>query len=351
MSRVVAKYFKWILYVQFLQISVFSNVFANQAAGSAPDKIYRVRIPAMSRTCVEEANLLSQHFLQATGVSPTKAECTDTAAYPADGKNYFVFVLTIFYSSEAQVSLTSSVYGFNGLPIGDNGGLGDYYGMYDSYSSCVDHLQSRVQEYEKYTGLKAIDSFCTRARVSDTYVVQVDGFGKPQQKLSTFDSGFGSSPTSSELDELLQFARQQGASVVDQFQSRIFYYSHESLNFRAFRFFSYQTPEICSAQIDEARRILNQMQLPSIIRCSHTSKEEIDTETLLAISVGYGYPLERDVTEKYFSLSECLADRERILKNATYYDGQAPYGAICSSDALSKNNGIQFKMKVYKRGY
>lgn len=314
----------------------------------APDQVYRVRIPARSNSCSEEAKNLAEGFKKATGINPVKSTCTGAVTISEQGQNHTLYSLTLLYPAGKTPDQVSIKYGHMKSPIiGGPNEPGDYYGIYTSYQACLDALDDKTDEFERFTELHTVSSYCSKARLDDAYVLTVEGFGTPKQRLYTFDSSVGSRPDRSLQQEVLLHLQQKGVTIVDIVGSRLFYYSERPTDLRQKQLLSYQSEETCNLQLDEARMIVNGFDKTSqIVRCIQAGGTTQKVFNLVGILSNSTYLSNHMRPERYVSLEECLADIPRVASAHTYYYGRAAFGALCAFDSLYAQPE-QFKMEVF----
>ncbi len=326
-------------------ISAITNFVPAHARAAETMESYRVRIPATTQTCEVEAERLAMRFSKATGFGSAKSECVSVLDYKVDEKTYALYSLALSIPSRIMDRLSSSVYGY--LDSYYPNDLGDYYGLYSTYEACIGALGDRSQEFEKHTGLMAVAAFCTRARVNASYVLQIDGFGKPKKKLGTFDPTFKSAMDAATKADFIQLLNKMGAFVVADLSSRAFYYSKESLEFSRSKMLSYQPAALCSSQLAAAKDILSRLtKLQPVLACiksAHTKDERYD---LFAAWSGEQI-FSQQVSFRYLSFQECLSDQKRVLDLEARDYGQRPLGAICSLKPLA-GQPEEFMMEIYK---
>ena len=328
---------------RILTLAFFINGLSLSAyAQTVPDNVYRVRIPGTVETCLVEAENLSIRFKLATEVAPIKTSCTAVATITAQQQEFPLYSLMLTYPGKTKLTVLTTKYGHynGGLPGGAND-VGDYYGIYGTYQSCLNDIPKRTMEFEKNTELKAVATYCTQAKVENTYVLNIESFGKQKKKLFTFDAGVWSKGK-----ELENYLLTKDISIVSASKTRYFYYSTAPLNLEKRTLLSYQSAETCNRQLEVAKKLVNNFDKNSMMATCVPSGQSIRSDfSLVVLFSGYGYYKTQTYSEKYVSLDECLSDTYRVVSDFTM-TGNNVFGALCSFDSIS-SQPEQFRMEVY----
>ena len=294
----------------FLFFVALSTTLFDAQAQPTGEKAYRVSLPGTSKTCLEEAESLSNRFQFVTGITAVRAECSATETRIVQRQAYTFYSLSLFYPANAQLSIDKTKFGHyaGGIPGGINS-AGDYYGAYGSYSSCLEDISFRQNEFEKYTGLKAISSYCSKGRIGDSFVLNIDSFGQRKMKLFTFDAGKWSKG-----DEILRYLHKRNAAIVHKKGSRFYYYANKSLNLGQHRLLSYQDESICKDQLENAKSIVRAHDSDSaMVRCVEGTQAASADFHLVALFSGENFFKTRYMSERYNSYEQCLADISRVI--------------------------------------
>ena len=318
--------------------------WARESANTAPgsEQVYRVRVPASSLSCEEEAVSLGTHFSRTTGLRVKTAKCVDTIHLIENEKNFSIHSLLLTFLAPQTFHIEPALYGYLNGPHEDD--IGDYYGIYSSYEACLSDLGNRTREFETHSGAKPVAAFCSRARVNDSFILQVDGFGSPKKKLRTFDAAPGALLDAPRQQELQRFLTAHGASLVWMNFSRAFFYSKAPLDLNRSKMLSFQETALCTSQLEDARKIIRHVTktqpfvhcLPSV----NTIPGRVDLFAGWSGNPIYG---SRMIPTRYLSATECLSDKTRVLKEIAD-QGQKPYGALCTRNL----SGEEYVMEVYE---
>lgn len=327
----------------FATVSLLTTLSLVAQAVPEQNQIYRVTLPGTSSTCLEEAEGLSSRFQIATGIKQVKAECSTTQTTSIQGRDYTFNTLTLYYSTHNQLPIFKVRFGHyeGGLPGGINS-VGDYYGAYESYSSCIQNINFRNAEFEKYTGLSAVSSYCAKGRIDGNYVLTIDSFGQPKMRLYTFDAG-----NWSKGEEISKYLFRKKASTVHTKGTRFYYYAKNSLNLGQHRLLSYQDGNICSDQLEVAKNIIKNYGSDStMVRCVKRAQTNNDNFHLIALFSGSNFFKTRYMNERYVSYEQCLSDISRVMNEYSSVSRNVPFGALCSKNSISTQEE-KFIMEIF----
>ncbi|HEX4923379.1 MAG TPA: hypothetical protein VFV50_04805 [Bdellovibrionales bacterium] len=281
-------------------------ILISGSAGAASLSTYWVRVPSTQNSCAEEARLLSERFTQATRARVASSECRGEVAFVADGRSHKVYSLSVSYESLAPMIPHSAKFGEGYAPSTGNG-----RGAYATYVECLGDLGAQRQKFEEQTRLTAVAAFCAPAAVGHpvTYVLQIDGFGKPAKSLFVYRHPFMSRPDARFDDAAGRLLAAGGAVLVRQSGEQRFYYSEYFVPVRRQIAGFFPSVDACMAQQPEIHAMLESLSVHHFSGCVQGAK----STTLELIRLGHEM-IGSDLgigSPHYYSLEECMADRTR----------------------------------------
>lgn len=303
---------------------------------------YRVRTPVLSKTCENEATDLGSRFAKATQLKVTKAECLGVVTSPQDSAIH-LNVLVVTYLADAEVQPYAALFGY---PGSERSGTPDIYeGIYPSYATCIADLPKQAANFERFTGLIAVDASCEAGKASaSTFVLTIHGFGKPGARLYTL-RGFSEGVVRDKYDQIQALLLQGGANIVKEITGSYHYYAAKPVGLYHDRIAFFRVDAECSSQLTEFEAIARKAGANFVIAACPTSPigsgvflESMSDSTALILN-DYG----RNSTD-YFSFAECLQDKERMI-NQVVAKGVRPLGGLCQADSLSGG----YKLNLYMR--
>jgi len=321
-----------------LILSLFS-VFAN--ADTAKDYHYVLRIPQTAQTCEKEAQDLGVRFATDARAKVTASVCRDTLNVTFDKKNYKLYSLLLTYQATQQISPYSAV--FAQSAVTSTPGAGD--GIYNTYADCNADMALQVKTYEAATGLVALGAFCIQLdNISySRYKLQIDGIGTKKTSLYVFSPQYSGNVDATFLANVNTLVTKVGGKITKLYENLVFYYSKYPVNLTHLQFAMFVDKNECLAQITEATNILKAANAQNIlISCFDLPKGMHSTAVLEAVHDGQSsLPQDYGVTYKYYSYSECMTDKPRVLQDA----GKNAMGAICAPSMVSPN---EYALTLYR---
>lgn len=337
-----------LIFLFFTMILVLSSpIVAESSVSNDAIQTYRVRIPGTTKSCTEEAGQLAKRFTIATGIVPVETRCSGSAQYQNRNKSFTIYSLILSYSSPLQLTPFTIKFGHYGnLPLSGVNSTGDYYGPYTSYESCLNDLDLRTLEFEEFTKLNSVASYCSKALASETYVLTIESFGKTEMNLFTFNVDH------IQKDELFQneikdHLISMGLQIVRNEKGRFYFYAPQSPNLVSQKLLSYQPIEICNSQINSARNIIKGITSgSSLFKCVPDKDFGELKYHLVSIYSEGRFLTNYKYREKFLTFEECTNDIARVLANENRYSGRTYLGGLCSIDSSSLNIE-KYKMELF----
>lgn len=311
----------------FLILNILLNLTAYAGQEDKPLKqfFYKVRLPDTGLECAQEANVLASRFKGVTHQQTVDVKCSGTFEIEA---GYKVHSISLSYKAIQEFLPYSIFLGreFLGTPEKS-------LGIYSSYSSCLADLEKYKSSYETMTGFSVVATTCEESLYSSqkNYSLRIDGFNAdpkvtPINRLYAFDIKL------QEVDETLKneimtLITIGGGKSVFIVNNTAFYYNQYPASVSYGSLGAFQ-PSECAAQTEEIKRALAKAgSSRSIVRCSPDAyfDKEDNLEVITALRNFPSYFPTRDM---YYTFSECMEDRDRVIEQAESRDFSA-VGAFC----------------------
>lgn len=319
----MATFFRWV------GMSVFFLSTPSLLAETPDSKPfqYRVRIPATSLTCEQEAALLAQKFTRATSLQADQSQCREVLTVTFDKKSYQLYSLVLTYTAEESLTPYTARFGTAGQLGTPQGLVG---GLYSTFEECLKDSSVKKPLFEQHTLLPVVSAVCEIAPFGRPFQLRIDSFGKPAKTLHAFHSNYRGSP---EINRhIAALIEQSGGIPVHQVDASWLYFSPSPLSFLSHDFGNFDTDEQCKTQLADASAILmNSGSRFVYAECVSMHRLQAIGDGNAWITNDYGTP-----SEAYYSLSECLNDKNRVLADRRT-TGKTPLGAICSHDFSHKD--------------
>lgn len=283
------------------------------AHAAVPGQTYRAEIPQTNQSCEAEAQAMAARFLAATKVDFARGDCVEVYQTHTPNGKRTVYSIEVSYPGDLALDPASSVYGVDDM-LWDM--TGKFSGLYSDYDRCVADLALRTEEYRQHTGLMPVAAFCERSSTTANYVMQVDGFGMPRQRLYVFAPDRLEVPTDATvINGVKALISRMGAQLVAEQGARLFYYSEKSIHLRGSSVAYFDDPKYCQAQLSEAQKIFTgQGSVPAIVHCVAATDIPVPAAVELAVIYsGVDAPASFDGREIYPSFEECRLDHDRVL--------------------------------------
>lgn len=308
-------------------------------------KEYWVRVPATRFTCQEEASFLARRFTEATHIPVKTSVCRGVVRAKFDGVSVNLYSLLLNFDLKDKVDLyRASIGGYSDAFQADT-----KLGGYSKYEECLDQIPTQTDLFARNTGLSVAAVYCEPLNYLGTnqYILNIEGFGQPKARLFLFN--LNSNPFNDGFDadlqnEVLGFLKSFGAEIVRTIGGVSYYYIKDSIDFNQFTFATFKNDKECAEQIEVATSILNVLgSSRSIVRCVTQSGPR--GFALYSLSGGGRVFINENRSfTNYYSFTECMEDRARVLSHSANEEALA--GAICKEDSMT--SGI-YKMIVYSR--
>jgi hypothetical protein len=290
---------------------------------------YSVKVPATANSCNTEAALLGARFVKATGMSLVSASCLGTVTLNADNTNHSLYWLYITYTGENATS------NFTKLEYSAVLGTPSYLapneteGAYNSYTSCLQDIETQTVEYEKNTGLQHVAAFCKPALIDSAskYVLEVDGFGSPQSALYLFKPEIMQEVDNSIfVPELTKRIRAGGGVVVKVVGGAVLYYAKNTVQVNIYYVSFQDTVAHCQAQLQMAQEMFSQLPNSIDVRCVGLPDSGAYLTVLSGAQLVNEYQTQDTFT--YATFDNCLLGRN-IQISAYKTMGTDVLGALC----------------------
>jgi hypothetical protein len=312
---------------------VLTLIFSFSASGHAASRqlnfFYKAHVPATDLSCQEQANLLQERFISSTGITNAKAECRARIPFIEAGNTYQIDSLQVNYSSHAEAIVYAADFQINSL---DEDSLAPYPG-YDSYQKCLNDIENQTHEFEQRTKLQVVAAFCQNKSLAGLplFTMRIEAFGRPQTKLQHTNLGLDPKDDPTFFSDIQKLVTEQKIQVVKKFERVIFYYADQPLRMRHLSLGYFKNLNECQSQLSESEALLTRSgSSRALAKCI----DIYGVHQLLSFGLGnrmifsdYG-----SGSEKYYSMTECTQDRERVLSG---FQKGSVFGFICSPDILN----------------
>jgi|GEM_PF-3679737 len=306
---------------------------------------YWVRVPATRFTCQEEASFLAQRFTEATRIPVKTSVCRGVVHAKFDGALVTLYSLLLNFDLKDKVDLyRASIGGYSDAFQADT-----KLGVYSKYEECLAQIPLQADLYARNTGLSVAAAYCEPMNYlgSYQYTLNVEGFGQPKARLFLFNLSLNYFNDGFDValhQEVLGFLKSFGAEIVRTVGSVSYYYMRDDINFNQYIFGTFKNNNECVEQEETATSILNAFGVSrSIVHCVEQSGNK--EYALYSLTGGKRvFVNENRLLTNYYSFSECMEDRARVLSSGGY--DKALAGAICREDVMTA--GV-YKMIVYSR--
>lgn len=315
-----------------------------------PDKrfYYQIKLPQTNRSCEQEAVELAQRFSEVTGLKVIDRVCKGTLELPDGDAKYSVYSVMLTYLAKREAHPYSVFFGnaFMDVP-------GASTGIYPTYAACLSNLERQAALFEGQTGYRAVAATCQEGSYSyeKTFVLRIDGFSsdpqlkEPKLRLYSFTAMFRGQADATLWTTVEHVVARLGAQVATSGRNAVFYYSKYPLPVRYEYLGEFILAEECASQLDEARAIFSNLGSKMVIaRCLADKDPKFAGRATLEIvrDRASGDPSYVTNESQYYSYSECLNDRARLMDEASSR-GYTPLGVLCRKTWSDKYEAQLFK--------
>jgi len=312
----------------FLLLVVQSVVFADVF------KFFLRGYPKEERSCHDQTPGVAQKFEEGTQVKVVHVECV------AERQTSYDF--SIEYEAPQRLDFTSTDYPLN---------LISNSGRFREKADCIKSLPLQNEIFIQATGLNPVFSYCSSMELSVgknwEIIITAKGTSKAKPELGSFI--FFAKPLGITYEEIYNGLKsamlKQGAILSDlvfQFNSvmgtgegDVHYFWDKPLHFTMERVTKVPTYEACAQQAQEVKNFLGEKEKNLFtIYCGDRQFDGHDLHMGFIEKPLLEWPKS---VEKFSSFSECLANKEQVLKN---YEGSALkelLGGLCSEDFQTRS--------------
>lgn len=308
---------------------------------------FRVRVPATTSACDVAAQELAARFHQITGTEALSPKCSAVTRYQAEGREYEIYTLDFYYPTALKLENVTVDFGYSYV---NSNTTGTSVGLYPTYEACLADMAPRTQEFENETQLPTLAASCARGTsgYEPRYVLTLVSFGKPKKQLQTYDSNLREVEPVSVTEASRELITRLGGKVVATDITRHYFYRDGRLDLAESTLIYLRSQEACSLQLNSAQSIISKVESKaSFVGCLPIPRASADTIALFAIWEGRSLVLSRPYSERYYSLDECLSDRERVLESLSR-TGRPPLGALCQPHRMAGDPN-DYSMEIFEK--
>jgi hypothetical protein len=284
--------------------------------------------PVTEEACPAAAEALGERFAEVTGASVTHASCEVTFSRTYD--------IVIHYGAEAQLPLVSTWYEW-----------AQSQGRFAKRDECLAAIPSERQVFEAETGLRTVAAYCYPEtslldQAPHPFVLRLDAFGRPPRRPFVLDRGIYGVPMRPVAAIAADVAASTAAAgllhpkvLVDYTQSLhrllLQYYAPRELPLDLEHEVSFATPAACAAGAAEVTRLYESVGV-RVLSAFCVRREFSEPSELYTLNYVQAPHQLATFEGTYLNVSQCLADRERVL--AIYRDEREldAVGAVCDQE-------------------
>ena len=273
---------------------------------------YLARVPEAGLSCNDAAKDLESKFASREGVRVSSSECRGLVSVPNQPDIQKIYSILVSYEAERAVYPTSIT-----------------IERYDSYEHCVNRVLPQRDLFEAATGLASITAMCLPSRLYGNYQIEIQGLGKAKARLYNFQTRHPS--------QALALINRLGAVVAETINyAGIYYYSENSLILRDASILSFPSIAACENQLNEGAQMLTRLAENRFeIFCRPMAPGNPNSSTWLTAIYSSGRMYSSQTRpEQYFSMNECLSDKQRILDEVRG-SRRDPIAAFCTTDIMT----------------
>jgi hypothetical protein len=322
-------------------VLVLATAISAHATNTLNNFTYRVKLQSMeNQTCDQHAAQVATAFASANGKAVTNVTGACQSQQMIDGSQIDIVVVSYQAAYEVQPYRAT----IEGEQFSTETGASSE--PFATYASCLGSINGQVSFFVAETGLSAVAAYCS-ASTSDLvsgYTLTVEGFGKPQKKLSSFmNTGVLGPDYTVIVPTAAHLITSAYGDISFQDHLRIFYYSSQRIDVSVHDFSYFENHE-CEDQQGIAERIATASSLTNV---SSMCLADLGTSKRLIV-VGLGYSGFADDfgnhAPDYSSYNECVQDRPRMLAtNSTWY-----IGALCEPSTGGKGH---YQLHMFSKNY
>ncbi|MGZ3746842.1 MAG: hypothetical protein ACXWRE_05730 [Pseudobdellovibrionaceae bacterium] len=315
------------------------------AMGVSDEQFYRIKIPATSQSCEQEATRLAARFQKISGKVPVDSKCSGHSKI-VDGKlEKQLYILDFNYPSKGKANelIYSSYYGYSFFNIYKN----NLHGMYPALKKCLDELQYRTKEFEHNTGIAVLASTCEQATsdIEQSYVVRIDTVGIPEIRLLSTEElskNYSESPFNKAIEKIIQA---NNGHIVEHTGGHFYFYSNKLIRPQHMDFGDMREGD-CQQQLNDLNhmlRNLNQNELT--VGCTYIHQQS-GYATLRAVWNQFNSFDSFSAEEHYADFNECDRDKSRMLARKNAEGSKVQYALCRLKGSIEDNNGY-YLMDLY----
>jgi hypothetical protein len=323
-------------------VIVFSFLGLQNVANSATKNFsYRVEAAASSYGCDGQTAKVIGALSQISNLKVTNQSCHTGNAIVDNGHKYYRNIITVDYSAD-QEALPARARFSSRETFGDPL---DGTGVFPKYADCLEAIPLEEQTFQNETQTRPAASYCLPSFDSTFpgYSLVIEGFGKPVRKLFLYSNERTvnyPSPVNNSISLLIQKGISEGGGHIVKVESNlIFYYSAEAFLISTLDIGGFSEAAQCEVQRGEALSIYTKRTLKSVSALCAGNNE------LIVVGTGTDglYEDYSSNSPRYFSFSDCINDRERMVSNGNG-TGRKVLGGICKP---STNYTGEFAVTLY----
>lgn len=171
--------------------TAFSGTALPATPSPAPVEYRLNGAPRANPECQDDADAVAAKFTSA-GADVLSASCVKDDGISAE--------ISLFLDANKVPPIYSAVFGHrvesllthnsSSTPINHRHDLGRAIGLFQTREACLAQVATRHAAFEQKTGLPVIATQCIPLGYGSGYVMQIDGFGTPRQRLTTYGHTF-----------------------------------------------------------------------------------------------------------------------------------------------------------------
>lgn len=333
---------KLIFVISFSLLLFFNNVhlFAGDLSG-LKRFYYQIKVPQTNLGCLGAAAKLAQKFSAITGLSVIENGCRSEITFVDNNSAHVLYSLGLTYLATNEVFPYSAFLGAENLNIPHPA-----VGVFSTYSECLASLPKQLELYENKTSFHVIAGTClegTYETYKKTYVLRIDGFSKglklnsPNLKLYAHTLNFQGQANENFRAQLEEVFLLEGVFIAWRNESSIYYYNQYPLLINQENLGEFMNINECESQLAEARSIFSLLGSKNIavgcLQGKYFNSKKVYLEIVRGSAGGRNYTVD---THQYFSQTECLNDKPRIIDGAISA-GHKPLGVLYRRESDDKH--------------
>jgi hypothetical protein len=288
---------------------IFSIALATVQSFANLSQTYSTRVPAENGlTCQQQAQNLAEKIVRILKVTISETPTCFESSFKDNNSSYNLRSINVHYVAD-QNSVYNNLYNaqyssdyLDGQPQGENG-------IYPTYQNCLNDLLNRQVEFTNHTSLEAVSASCNPDKVSSNYVLNIEGFGIPKEKMYSMSISNYSSDLNRFINETAAVINKANASAVVKYENGILYYSKSELFSQSFDLNLLKNEVQCQSQRMAMEKLYSSKEsfAHGSSECMQISIGDLKFWSLHEVSVGEKIIISNDQYDHdYYSFDECM---------------------------------------------